>query len=71
MKFMKILMPALIVIFTFNYSAAFALYIVMNSVMSTVLSFASLKLLEKIEKNNNNKPEVQNKKLNDKVEYSR
>ncbi len=71
MKFMKILMPALMVIFTFSYSAAFALYIVMNSVMSTVLSFASLKLLEKIEKNNNNKPEVQNKKLNDKVEYSR
>ncbi len=71
MKFMKILMPALMVIFTFSYSAAFALYIVTNSIMSTILSFASLKLLEKIEKNKNDKPEIQNKKLNDKVEYSR
>ena len=71
MKFMKIFMPALMVIFTFSYSAAFALYIVMNSAMSTLLSFASLKILEKIENNKNDKPEVQNKKLNDKVEYSR
>jgi len=71
MKIMKFLMPALMVIFTFNYSAAFALYIVMNSIMSTILSFGSLKILEKMDNNKNNTPEVQNKKLNDRVEYSR
>jgi len=46
MKFMKFLLPILMIIFTIGYNAAFALYIVTNSVMSTILSFTFLKILD-------------------------
>lgn len=45
MKFMKFLLPILMIIFTTQYSAVFAIYIVTNSVMSTILSFVVLKIL--------------------------
>ena len=66
MVVMKIIMPIVMVIFTFSYSAAFALYIVTNSIMATIINFACLKLFEKIEKNKEEKD-----KINKKIEYSR
>ena len=48
-KFMQILLPALMVIFTISYSAAFALYIVMNSLMTLIISVISNKIIESIE----------------------
>ena len=53
MNFMKFLLPALMIIFTIGYSAAFSLYIVTNSIMSTIISFTLLKIFEKQEKKNN------------------
>jgi len=50
MKFMKFLLPVLMIIFTIGYNAAFALYIVTNSIMATLLSFVFLKFFEKQEK---------------------
>ena len=65
-KIMKIVMPIVMIIFTFSYSATFALYIVTNSLMSLIISFISLKILEKMDKNR-----VQKEKQTKKVEYSR
>ncbi|MBQ7977706.1 MAG: membrane protein insertase YidC [Clostridia bacterium] len=65
-KIMKFIMPVIMIIFTISYSAAFALYIVTNSLMSLIISFISLKIMEKFEKNGKNT----NKKTK-KVEYSR
>lgn len=50
MKFMKFLLPILMIIFTIGYSAVFALYIVTNSLMTTIISFIFLKIFEKQEK---------------------
>lgn len=41
MKLMMFLLPALMVIFTLQYSAAFALYIVINSLMSVIISYVT------------------------------
>ncbi len=65
-KIMKWVMPIIMVIFTIGYSAAFALYIVMNSLMSLIISLISLKIIEKIEKNKENKEKIEKK-----VSYSR
>lgn len=53
MFFMKILLPVLMIIFTVGYSAAFSLYIVTNSIMSTIISFILLKVFEKQESKKN------------------
>ena len=45
-NFMLFLLPVLMVVFTIGYSAAFALYIVMNSTMTMFTSFVSNKILE-------------------------
>ena len=65
-KILKWVMPVIMVVFTIGYSAAFALYIVMNSLMSLIISLISLKILEKLEKNKENK-----EKDKKKVSYSR
>lgn len=65
-KIMKIIMPIIMIIFTISYSATFAMYIVTNSLMSLIISFISLKILEKLDKK---KIEKENQKK--KVEYSR
>ena len=65
-KIMKFVMPIIMIIFTLTYSATFALYIVVNSLMSLIISLISLKILEKMDKNREIKEK--NKK---KVEYSR
>ena len=48
-KFMQILLPALMVIFTISYSAAFALYIVINSLMTLIISIIANKIIDKLE----------------------
>ena len=53
MAFMKFLLPALMIIFTIGYSTAFSLYIVTNSIMSTIISFVLLKIFEKQENKTN------------------
>ena len=70
MSIMKFLMPVLMIYFTCTYSAAFALYIVVNSAMSLLTSFVSLKILEKIDKNKQDNGTIEVKKVK-KVEYSR
>lgn len=65
-KIMKIVMPIIMIIFTISYSATFAMYIVTNSLMSLIISFISLKILEKLDKK---KIKKDNQKK--KVEYSR
>lgn len=50
MKFMKFLLPILMIIFTIGYNAAFAIYIVTNSIMTTLSSFVFLKIFEANEK---------------------
>ena len=50
MKFMRFLLPILMIIFTIGYSAAFALYIVTNSFMSMIISLIAMKILEKLDK---------------------
>ena len=65
-KIMKWVMPIIMIIFTISYSAAFALYIVMNSLMSFIISIISLKIIEKLEKNKKNKDDKVKK-----VSYSR
>jgi len=62
MNFMLYLLPILMIVFTISYSAAFALYIVTNSVMTMVLAVISNKILDKIEarkelEENKNKPQ--------------
>lgn len=43
---MKFILPIIMVLFTIGYSAAFALYIVTNSLMSLLLSIVFLKIIE-------------------------
>ena len=47
---MLILLPALMVIFTIQYSSAFALYIVINSLMSVLIGFVTTLIMNQIEK---------------------
>jgi YidC/Oxa1 family membrane protein insertase len=61
-KFMLYLLPILMIIFTVSYSAAFALYIVMNSAMTLVISLIANKIIEK--------KQLQ-KEQDSKLEYSR
>ena len=56
-KLMLILLPVLMLIFTIQYSSAFALYIVVNSAMSTLIGFATSLVMSKIEKNKQLKAE--------------
>lgn len=49
MKIMKFILPIIMIIFTIGYSALFALYIVTNSIMATLISFVTLKIFEKQE----------------------
>lgn len=49
-KLMMFLLPALMVIFTLQYSAAFALYIVVNSLMSVIISFVTTLIMNAVEK---------------------
>lgn len=56
-KFLLILLPILMVVFTIQYSSAFALYIVVNSAMSTLIGFATTLVMNKIEKNKQLKTE--------------
>ena len=49
-KLMLILLPVLMVVFTIQYSAAFALYIVVNSLMSVVIGFVTSLVMNAIEK---------------------
>lgn len=46
MKIMKFLLPVLMVIFTVSYSAAFALYIVVNAIMSLIFSIIATKIFK-------------------------
>ena len=66
MSIMKFIMPIIMIIFTLSYSAAFALYIVTNSIMATIISFVALKIFDKLDKNKAEKEKT--KKV---VEYSR
>ena len=50
MNFMKFLLPVLMIFFTIGYSTVFALYIVTNSIMSTIISTILLKIFEAQEK---------------------
>ncbi len=63
MGIMKFIMPIIMVIFTFGYSAAFALYIVVNSIMATLIAVVCNLIFNKMDKNKPEKPK--------KVEYSR
>lgn len=58
MKLMMFLLPALMIIFTIQYSSAFALYIVVNSFMSMLISFVSGLVINKIEKKKQAKEEL-------------
>ena len=49
-KFMLVLLPILMVIFTLQYSSAFAIYIVLNSLMSLIISFVTGLILNKKDK---------------------
>jgi len=49
-KLMLFLLPALMIVFTLQYSAAFALYIVTNSLMSLIISFITGLVLDKKDK---------------------
>ena len=49
-KFMLVLLPILMVIFTLQYSSAFAIYIVINSLMSLIISFVTGLILNKKDK---------------------
>ena len=54
---MMILLPILMVVFTLQYSAAFALYIVMNSLMSVLIGCVTTLVMNKIEKSKEKKKE--------------
>ena len=54
MNFMKFLLPVLMIFFTIGYSTVFALYIVTNSIMSTIISSILLKIFEAQEKKQKN-----------------
>jgi len=49
-KLMLILLPVLMVVFTIQYSAAFALYIVINSLMSTLIGLVTSLITNAIDK---------------------
>lgn len=49
-KLMLILLPVLMLIFAIQYSAAFALHIVVNSVMSVLIGYVTTLVMNKIEK---------------------
>ena len=66
MKVMRFILPLIMVIFTIGYNAAFALYIVINSLMPMILSLVFLKIFEEKEK----KQKITIKDKN-KPEYSR
>lgn len=68
MKIMKIIMPLIMVFFTLSYSAAFAVYIVTNQIMSFALSVIALAIFSRKDDNNSNII-IQPKKID--VEYSR
>ena len=55
---MMILLPILMIVFTLQYSAAFALYIVMNSLMSVIIGFVTTLVMNKIEKSKEQKKEA-------------
>ena len=55
---MMVLLPVLMVVFTLQYSAAFALYIVMNSLMSVIIGFVTTLVMNKIEKSKEEKKGV-------------
>lgn len=54
---MMALLPILMVIFTLQYSAAFALYIVVNSLMSVLIGLVTTVVMNKIEKSKEKKKE--------------
>ena len=66
MKIMKFVMPVIMIIFTFSYSAAFALYIVTNSLMGVIINFTCMKVFDKLDKKKDEK-----EKETKKVSYSR
>ena len=66
MKIMKFVMPVIMIIFTFSYSAAFALYIVTNSLMGVIINFTCMKVFDKLDKKKD-----ENEKETKKVSYSR
>ena len=66
MKIMKFVMPIIMIIFTFSYSAAFALYIVTNSLMGVIINFTCMKVFDKLDKKKSEK-----EKEIKKVSYSR
>ena len=69
MKFMKWLLPILMVIFTISYSAAFALYIVVNAIMSLIFSLIATKIFNK---KGGEQPQIEVKtQKRPNVEYSR
>ena len=60
MKILKFILPIIMIVFTIGYSAAFAIYIVMNSLMTTLISFVTLAILDKMDskkKDQNGNPE--------------
>lgn len=65
-KTMTLLLPILMIFFTWSYSSAFALYIITNSGMTMLTSIFSYKLLDKMEANK----ELKDKETN-KADYSR
>lgn len=67
MKIMKFLMPLIMVFFTLSYSAAFAVYIVTNQIMSFAISIIALAIFSK--KDDQNNLIIKPKKVD--VEYSR
>ncbi len=56
-QFMLYLLPVLMIFFTLQYSAAFALYIVMNSIMTTVISAISYSIISRKDNKDPLKPE--------------
>ena len=68
MKIMKFIMPLIMVFFALSYSAAFAIYIVTNQIMSLILSLIAMSIFNKIDKDKDNII-VKPKKID--VEYSR
>jgi len=48
MKYMKFLMPAMMILFVFSSAAAFALYIAVGAIMQTTLGLASNKIIDTI-----------------------
>ena len=68
MKIMKFIMPIIMVFFTLSYSAAFAVYIVTNQIMSFIISIIALSIFSR---KDDNKGEIIVKPKKIDVEYSR